>query len=79
MRSQRLADAVQQRVFGSPKGSPGARACYDQLRACYVGNQARPQLRTTAYSLTSYELDVPGIALFLSSIEHPALGASASW
>ena len=32
-RNQRLADAVQQQASGSLKGSPGARAYYDELRA----------------------------------------------
>ena len=39
-RNQRLADAVQQQAFGSLKGSPGARAYYDRLRARNVGHQA---------------------------------------
>jgi transposase len=39
-RNQRLADAVQQQAFGSLKGSPGARAYYDGLRARNVGHQA---------------------------------------
>jgi transposase len=39
-RNQRLADAVQQWAFGALKGSPGARAYYDQLRARSTGHQA---------------------------------------
>jgi transposase len=39
-RNQRLADAAQQWAFGALKGSPGARAYYDALRARNVGHQA---------------------------------------
>jgi len=39
-RNQRLADAMQQWAFGSLKGSPGARAYYDALRARNIGHQA---------------------------------------
>jgi transposase len=39
-RNERLADAVQQWAFGSLKGSPGARAHYDTLRARNIGHQA---------------------------------------
>jgi len=39
-RNERLGDAVQQWAFGSLKGSPGARAYYDTLRARNIGHQA---------------------------------------
>jgi len=39
-RNSRLGDAVQQWAFGSLKGSPGARAYYDALRARNIGHQA---------------------------------------
>ena len=39
-RNTRLGDAVQQWAFGSLKGSPGARAYYDALRARNIGHQA---------------------------------------
>jgi transposase len=39
-RNERLGDAVQQWAFGSLKGSPGARAYYDALRARKIGHQA---------------------------------------
>jgi transposase len=39
-RNQRLGDAVQQWAFGALKGSPGARAYYDTLRARNIGHQA---------------------------------------
>jgi transposase len=39
-RNTRLGDAVQQWAFGSLKGSPGARAYYDTLRARNIGRQA---------------------------------------
>jgi hypothetical protein len=39
-RNTRLADAAQQWAFGSLKGSPGARAYYDCLRARNIGHQA---------------------------------------
>jgi hypothetical protein len=39
-RNARLGDAVQQWAFGSLKGSPGAGAYYDTLRACKIGHQA---------------------------------------
>ena len=39
-RNTRLGDAVQQWAFGSLKGSPGARAYYDSLRARNIGHQA---------------------------------------
>ena len=39
-RNERLGDAVQQWALGSLKGSPGARACYDALRARNIGHQA---------------------------------------
>jgi transposase len=39
-RNERLGDAVQQWAFGALKGSPGARAYYDALRARKVGHQA---------------------------------------
>jgi transposase len=39
-RNQRLGDAVQQWAFGSLKGSAGARAYYDTLRARNIGHQA---------------------------------------
>jgi transposase len=39
-RNTRLGDAVQQWAFGSLKGSPGARAYYDTLRARKIGHQA---------------------------------------
>jgi transposase len=39
-RNERLGDAVQQWAFGSLKGSPGARAYYDTLRARKIGHQA---------------------------------------
>jgi hypothetical protein len=39
-RNDRLGDAVRQWAFGSLKGSPGARAYYDTLRARNIGHQA---------------------------------------
>ncbi len=39
-RNARLGDAVQQWAFGSLKGSPGARAYYNALRARNIGHQA---------------------------------------
>jgi hypothetical protein len=39
-RNERLGDAVQQWAFGSLKGSPGARAYYDTLKARKIGHQA---------------------------------------
>ncbi len=39
-RNDRLGDAVQQWAFGSLRGSPGARAYYDALRARKIGHQA---------------------------------------
>jgi transposase len=39
-RNGRLGDAAQQWAFGSLKGSPGARAYYDTLRARKIGHQA---------------------------------------
>jgi transposase len=39
-RNSRLGDAAQQWAFGSLKGSPGARAYYDALRARNIGHQA---------------------------------------
>jgi len=39
-RNHRLADAVQQWAFCSMRGSPGARACYQALRARNIGHQA---------------------------------------
>jgi transposase len=39
-RNARLANAAQQWAFGSLKGSPGARAYYDMLRARNIGHQA---------------------------------------
>jgi hypothetical protein len=39
-RNTRLANAAQQWAFGSLKGSPGARAYYDALRARNIGHQA---------------------------------------
>jgi transposase len=39
-RNTRLGDAAQQWAFGSLKGSPGARAYYDTLRARKIGHQA---------------------------------------
>ena len=39
-RNARLANAAQQWAFGSLKGSPGARAYYDALRARNIGHQA---------------------------------------
>ena len=39
-RNQRLGDAVQQWAFGSLKGSSGARAYYDALRARKIGHHA---------------------------------------
>jgi transposase len=39
-RNTRLADSAQQWAFGSLKGSPGARAYYDTLRARNIGHQA---------------------------------------
>jgi transposase len=39
-RNERLGDAAQQWAFGSLKGSPGARAYYDALRARKIGHQA---------------------------------------
>jgi hypothetical protein len=40
VRNRRLADALQQWAFCALKGSPGARAYYDALRARKVGHQA---------------------------------------
>jgi hypothetical protein len=37
---RRLGDALQQWAFCSLRGSPGARACYQQLRARKIGHQA---------------------------------------
>ena len=39
-RNTRLGDAAQQWAFGALKGSPGARAYYDALRARKIGHQA---------------------------------------
>ena len=39
-RNTRLGDAAQQWAFGALKGSPGARAYYDALKARKVGHQA---------------------------------------
>jgi hypothetical protein len=39
-RNTRLADAVQQWALSSLRGSPGARAYYDQLRARKISHQA---------------------------------------
>ena len=39
-RNTRLADALQQWALSSLRGSPGARAYYDQLRARHIGHQA---------------------------------------
>lgn len=39
-RNRRLADALQQWAFCALRGSPGARAYYQQLRARNIGNQA---------------------------------------
>jgi hypothetical protein len=39
-RNRRLGDAVQQWAFCSLRGSPGARAYYQQLRARGTGHQA---------------------------------------
>ena len=39
-RNDHLADALQQWAFGSLRGSPGARAYYDALRARQIGHQA---------------------------------------
>jgi hypothetical protein len=39
-RNRRLGDAVQQWAFCALKGSPGARAYYDTLRARGTGHQA---------------------------------------
>lgn len=39
-RNRRLADAIQQWAFCALKGSPGARAYYDALRARGIGHQA---------------------------------------
>ena len=39
-RNTRLADALQQWAFCSLRGSPGARAYYQQLRARNIGHQA---------------------------------------
>jgi len=39
-RNERLGDAIQQWAFGALKGSPGARAYYDALRARKIGHQA---------------------------------------
>ena len=39
-RNTRLADALQQWAFSSLRGSPGARAYYDQLRARGISHQA---------------------------------------
>lgn len=40
VRNRRLADALQQWAFCSLRGSPGARAYYQQLRARKIGHQA---------------------------------------
>ena len=39
-RNKRIADALQQWAFCSLRGSPGARAYYDELRARKIGHQA---------------------------------------
>ena len=39
-RNRRLGDALQQWAFCSMRGSPGARAHYQQLRARNIGHQA---------------------------------------
>jgi Transposase IS116/IS110/IS902 family len=39
-RNTRIADATHQWAFGSMRGSPGARAYYDELRARKVGHRA---------------------------------------
>jgi transposase len=39
-RNKRMADALRQWAFCSMRGSPGARAYYDQLRARKIGHQA---------------------------------------
>jgi transposase len=39
-KNDRLADSLQQWAFGSLRGSPGARAYYDALRARKIGHQA---------------------------------------
>jgi hypothetical protein len=39
-RNDRLGDAVQQWAFGALRGSPGARAYYDAMRARKIGHQA---------------------------------------
>ena len=39
-RNRRLGDAVQQWALSSLRGSPGARAYYDAMRARKIGHQA---------------------------------------
>ncbi len=39
-RNRRIADALQQWAFCSLRGSPGARAYYDTMRARNIGHQA---------------------------------------
>lgn len=39
-RNDRLGDAVQQWAFAAMRGSPGARAYYDAMRARNIGHQA---------------------------------------
>jgi hypothetical protein len=40
-RNRRLGDALQQWAFCSMRGSPGARAYYQSLRARKIGHRAR--------------------------------------
>jgi transposase len=42
-RNRRMADALQQRAFCSLRGSPGAPANYDTMRARNIGHQAAPR------------------------------------
>ena len=39
-RNRRLSDAVRQWALGSLRGSPGARAYYDAMRARKIGHEA---------------------------------------
>jgi transposase len=66
-RNHRLADAVQQWAFGALKGSPGARAYYDALRARNVGHQAAlRQLANRLVGMTLARLGSARWPMFLS-------------
>jgi hypothetical protein len=48
-KNDRLADALQRWAFGSLRGSPGARAYYDALRARKIGHQAAQRQLTNRH------------------------------